>query len=157
VDSIARVAGVVYLAYFLTAGAGQALSNVPLKVIATAVYFGLVVLLFALFRAADPRVAPLVLPLAALGCVIQSVAFIEADRPLERLGVAFFGLYMVVLGYLVARSQTAPVALGGWLAVAGLSASALLIAGLPVAVAALILVFAGGSELALVVWLLFFA
>src|SRR4051794_35410108 len=103
-----RGAGLVYVAYFALSITGAALRSVPLQVIATAWYFVLAVVLYRLFAPADPTVALALLPLALLGCAIQAWGQVQADAGLLRLALVAFGLFLVVLGYLVARSTFAP-------------------------------------------------
>src|SRR5205823_13208564 len=102
-----RAAGIAYVAYFVLAIMGAATASAPLSVLGTAVYFVLAIFLYRSFWRADRGIALSLLPLAALGCVIQAVGIIEADREVQRLARLFFGLLLVVLGYLVARSVSA--------------------------------------------------
>ena len=144
----------VYVAYFALAIAGGGFRNLPLQVVATAAYFVLAVFLYRLFAPADPRVALALLPLAALGCVIQGVGQVAADAGLLRLALLPFALYLVALGYRIARSTTAPLALGILVAVAGIAWCFVVIPGLPSWYIAAALILGIVAEGALAVWLL---
>ncbi len=68
----------------------------------------------------------------------------------------FFALFLVAPGYLVARSGFLPRAIGVWLLLAGIGwCTVVLIPDLPFAVSAGVQGFAGLSELAFALWLLF--
>ena len=151
-----RIAGRLYVLYFVLAVAGVALGSVALSVAGTAAYFVLCVQLFRLFAPVDRRVAFVVLPLAALGCLIQGVGMIASDRDLQRLALVFFGLFMVALGYLVARSGFMPRAIGVYLLLAGIAwCTAVLVPTLPIPIAVAVMGFGGLSELVFALWLLF--
>ncbi len=149
-----RTAGLVYVAYFAISIAGAAVKNLPLQVGSTAVYFVLAVFLYQLFAPADPRVALALLPLAALGCVIQGVGQVAADADLLRLALLPFALFLVVLGYLIARSTIAPLALGILVALAGIAWCFVVIPGLPTWYSVLALILGIAAEGALAIWLL---
>src|SRR3954468_18997141 len=97
-----RVAGLAYVAYFALALAGGALKNVPVQVLATALYFVVSVLLYRTFGPADAMVALALLPLAAVGCAIQGYGQLQADAGMLRAALIPFGLFLVVLAYLLA-------------------------------------------------------
>lgn len=151
----ARLAGRLYVAYFVLAIAGAALKSVELSVIGTAAYFVLCVQIYRLVAPVDRRVALVLLPLAALGCLIQSIGMVGSDRGLQQLALVFFALFLAVLGYLVARSGFIPRAIGIWLLLAGISWFAVVLFPLPLALAAGLQAFGGLSELAFALWLLF--
>jgi hypothetical protein len=111
--------------------------------------------LYRLVAPVDRRVAFVLLPLAALGCVIQGVGMIEAVASIQRLALVFFALFLVALGYLVARSGFMPRALGIYLSLAGLAWSVALIPEMPTPVAVVLMAFGGFAELVLALWLLF--
>ena len=151
----ARIAGRLYVLYVVLAIAGAALKSLELSLVGTAAYFVLAVQLYRLVAPVDRRVAFVLLPLAALGCVIQGAGMVESDRDLQRLALVFFGLFLVALGYLVARSGFLPRAIGVWLLLAGIGWSAVLIPDLPLALSVGVLGLSGLSELAFALWLLF--
>ena len=152
----ARIAGRLYVVYVVLAIAGAVLKSLELSVVGTAAYFVLAVQLYRLVAPVDRRVAFVLLPLAELGCVIQGIGMVGSDRDLQRLALVFFALFLVALGYLVARSGFLPRAIGVCLLLAGIAwCMVVLIPGLPFAVAVALQGFGGLSELAFALWLLF--
>ena len=105
---------------------GLGLKILPLSLVANAVYFVLAIVLFQYLRSADPVIAVALLPLAALGCVIQSIGMIRGDR----------GIQLVAL------------------VAAGLASCTLLIPQLPAPLIALVLGFGALAEGAFALWLL---
>ena len=151
---LVRVTGVVYVAYFVLAIAGMALRSTPLSVVGTGMYFVLAIFLYWTFAPADPRIALALLPLAAVGCVIQGIGMIQADRDMRRVALLFFGLFLVVLGCLIARSTFAPQPLGYALAIAGVAWCALMIPGLPAPLPRGVMALGAAAEIVLALWLL---
>ena len=149
-----RAVGLFYVAYFLLSIAGAALRNLPLQLVATAFYFVLAVLLYRLFAPAHPRVALALLPLALIGCLIQGFGQAQADAGMLRIALVPFGLFLVVLGYLIARSAFAPVALGVLLFVAGIAWPVVAVPAVPGWYAAIAVVLGIVAEGALAIWLL---
>jgi hypothetical protein len=135
--------------------AGAALKSLELSLIGTAAYFVLAVQLYRLVAPVDRRVAFLLLPLAALGCVIQGVGMIEADGGIQRLALVFFALFLVALGYLVARSGFMPRVIGVYLLLAGIAWCTAMIPGMPSPIAVVLMAFGAFAELVLALWLLF--
>lgn len=151
---IARLAGLVWVAYFGLSVAGGALKILPLSLAANAVYFVVAVVLFQFLAPTDRVMAFALLPLAAVGCVIQSLGMIQDDRGVQRAALIFFGLFLAVVGYLLIRSLVAPPVLGYALIAAGLSSLTLVIPQAPAAMTAAALGSAFLAEGALVLWLL---
>ena len=151
---IARLAGFVWVAYFGLSVAGGALKLLPLSLAANAVYFVVAVVLFQFLAPADRVIAFALLPLAALGCLIQSVGMIQDDRGIQRAALIFFGLFLAVVGYLLIRSRVAPPLLGYALITAGLGSFTLVIPQAPAAMTAVALGSAFVAEGALAFWLL---
>ena len=125
-----------------------------LRLLSTAWYFVLAVSLYVLLRPVDPGIAWALLPLVALGCVLQGVAIVEKVRDVQRRALVFFGLFLVVLGYLVARSTFLPSALGVALAIAGIGWCGLIIRGLPAALIVSVQLLGALVEIVLALWLL---
>ena len=150
----ARIAGLVWIAYFGLAVAGSTLKILPLSLAANAVYFVVAVVLFQLLAPADRLVALALLPLAAVGCVIQSIGMIQDDRDIQRTALAFFGLFDAVLGYLLLRSPVAPPLIGYALVAGGLGSFALIFPQTPAPIAAVAFGVAALAEGGLVLWLL---
>jgi hypothetical protein len=149
-----RVAGLAYVAYFALALAGGALKNVPLQVVATAVYLLVSVVLYRTFRSADPTVAVTLLPLAFVGCLIQGYGQSQGDAGLLRAALVPFGLFLVVLASLLVRTDGAPLALAVIVGVAGLAWPVVAVPGVPTSYAAVAIGLGLLAEGALMVWLL---
>jgi len=150
-----HLVGLVYVVYFVLALSGEILKNPALKLIGTAWYFVVAIALNVLLRPVDPGIAWVLLPTAAIGCLLQGVAILERSRAVQLRSFAVFGLFLFTLGYLVLRSTLLPSAIGVALTVGGLASSALIIPRLPigaVAVAGLLGMLAEGS---LAAWLIF--
>lgn len=142
---------VAYIVYIVLAVSGAATSNVAINVAGTVFYFVVAVALYRLFAQVDRRVAIAVLPLAAIGCVIQSLGYLEADPGLIRIALLFFGLFLATLGSLIARSGFAPRLLGALVIVAGASAL-LVLPGVPQTIAFAAAAFGGVGELGILGW-----
>ncbi len=151
---IARLAVTVWVAYFGLSAAGFGLKILPLSLAANGVYFVLAIVLFKYFASADPIVALALLPLAALGCVVQSVGMIQNDRGIQRVALVFFGLFLGALGLLLLRAEIAPRAIGYALVGAGVASCTLLIPELPAPMTALALGIGGLAEGAFAFWML---
>ena len=150
----ARLAVIIWLAYFGLSGAGLGLKILPLSLVANAVYFVLAIVLFQYLRSADPLIAVALLPLAALGCVIQSVGMIQGDRGIQLVALVFFGLFLATVGWLLLRAGIAPPPIGFALVAAGIASCALLVPQLPPPLTGLVLGFGGLAEGAFALWLL---
>jgi hypothetical protein len=73
---------------------------------------------------------------------------------MRRLALVFFGLFLVVLGYLIARSTFTPAPLGYALAIAGVAWCAVMIPGLSAPLSLGVMAFGGAAEIVLALWLL---
>lgn len=151
---LARLAGLVWVAYFGLSVTGTTLKILPLSLAGNAVYFVVAVVLFQLLAPADRLVALALLPLAAIGCVIQSIGMIQSDRDIQRTALAFFGLFDAVLGYLLLRSRVAPSLIGYALVAGGLGSFTLIFPQTPAPMAAVAFAVAALAEGGLVLWLL---
>lgn len=151
---IARLAGIVWIAYFGLAIAGGGLKILPLSLAANAVYLVVAAVLFWIFASADRPGALALLALAAIGCVVQSVGMIQGDRDIQRTALAFFGLFDAVLGYLLLRSGVAPSLIGYALVAGGLGSFTLIFPQTPAPIAGVAFGVAALAEGALVLWLL---
>jgi len=151
---IARLAVIVWATYFGLSAAGIRLKNLPLSLAANTVYFVLAIVLFGYFASADPLIATALLPLAALGCVVQSVGMIQHDRGIQRVALVFFGFFLAVVGSLLLRADIAPRPIGYALVGAGLASCMLLIPKLPAPMTALAFGIGGLAEGAFAFWML---
>jgi hypothetical protein len=156
------MAAVFYVAYFVIAGIGQVLAlEDPASALASAVQVGgtiwygvLALLLCRLFGDPTRGAGILALLSVVVGCVMQSLYFaLGLGRGAEVLALAFFGLFLVFLGYLVVRSALIPRAIGIALIVGGAASSVLWLPFVPAAFAPTFLL-GGVAELALLLWLL---
>jgi hypothetical protein len=149
-----RIVGIVYVAFLLLSAAGTTLRNLPLQLAANATGFVLAVLLYRLFAPADPLIALALLPLALIHYVIQGVGQVRADADTQRLALLPFAAFLMVLGYLIARSTFAPDALGVLIALAGLAWLIAVVPGVPTWSTLAIVLFGIVAEVALAIWLL---
>jgi hypothetical protein len=153
----ARIAGVFYLLTFVSGfaalllGSGMAAANA----VATVSYVMVTVLFYRLFRPVDRGVSLLAAVVSGAGCVANGLAALHVSvLPLNPL--AFFGVYCILIGWLIVRSGFVPPALGVLMMIGG--ASWLTFAWPPLARALAPFNFAPGilGEGALTVWLLAF-
>ena len=149
-----KIVGLVYVAFLLLSLAGMTLRNMPLQLVASATGFLLAVLLYRLFAPADPHIALALLPLAFIHYVIQGVGQVRADTRTLRLALVPFAAYLVVLGYLIARSTSAPDALGVLIVLAGLAWLIAVVPGVPIWSTLAVVLFGVVAEVALALWLL---
>jgi hypothetical protein len=134
--------------------AGARLRNIPLQLGANATGFVLAVLLYRLFAPADPIIALSLLPLAFIHYVIQGVGQVRADAATLRRALLPFAIYLMVLGYLMARSTFAPVALGVLILLAGLAWLIAVVPRVPTWSTLAVVFFGVVAEVALATWLL---
>jgi hypothetical protein len=127
--SHARATGVVYLIYFATAILGLLLKNhkLPASVVAIGLadvlYATVTILLYRLFRRAQPLLALAATLCSLSGCVTDELHALNWVRDWGLAGVSplvFFGPFCVLLGVLILRSRFLPRWLGWPLIVAGL-------------------------------------
>jgi hypothetical protein len=148
------IVGLVYIAFLLLSLAGMTLRNVPLQLVGNATGFVLAVLLYRLFAPADPQVALVLLPLALIHYVIQGIGQVRAEVRTLRLAMPPFAVFLMVLGYLIARSTFAPVALGVLIVLAGLGWSIAVMPRVPTWSTLAVVLFGIVAEIALAIWLL---
>jgi len=158
----ARKIGVAYLAYFVIAGIGQVLAvQDPASALAAAVqvggtiWYGIVALLLCrLFGDPSRGTGVLAMVSVVVGCVFQSLYYaLGLGRGAEVLALAFFGLFLIILGYLVLRSALIPRAIGIALIVGGAASCVLWLPFVPAALAPAFLL-GGVAELVLLLWIL---
>ena len=149
-----KIVGLAYVAFLLLSLAGMTLRNIPLQLVGNATGFVLAVLLFRLFAPADPLIALALLPLALIHYVIQGVGQVRADNGTLRLALLPFAAFLMVLGYLIARSTFAPVALGVLIALAGLGWLIAVVPRVPTWSTLAVVLFGIVAEVALALWLL---
>ena len=206
----ARITGVVYLSYFLTAVCGEfllkglvvhgdaaatannILAHQPLfrlglatGLIATACYVAVTALFYGLFKAVNRSLSLLAAFFSLVGCAILAFASLFRIAPLVVLGgsqylgvfkveqlralaslflelygqgvnicFVFFGVYCLLIGYLIFRSTFLPRILGVLMAFAGLGWLTFLSPPLANYLSPYIVVLGFLAELSLMLWLL---
>ncbi len=158
--SKARTAGAIYLLYFLVAiPAAAAIGHVPAalgvaaNLLANALYVVVAVLLYRIFTPVNRGIAVLAAIAGVFGCVVQSASLFQLTSPNSALPV--FGLFNLIVGYLILKSTFLPRVLGmlmsfsgvGWLLV--LSPAVVSHASIPIELLGIV------AEGALMLWLLF--
>ena len=149
-----KIVGLAYVAFLLLSLAGMTLRNIPLQLVGSATGFVLAMLLYQLFAPAEPHIALVLLPLAFIHYVIQGVGQVRIDAGMLRLALVPFAVYLMVLGYLIARSTFAPVALGVLIALAGPAWLIAVVPRVPTWSTLAVVLFGVVAELALAIWLL---
>lgn len=122
----ARISGVVYLLYFLTAILAELLTDRKLvafgnatNLVANGFYVALTLLFYGLFKPVN-RILSLIAALFSLtGCVVTTLEPLHIAS-LSMSPLLFFGPYCLLIGYLILRSTFLPRILGVLMALAGL-------------------------------------
>jgi hypothetical protein len=121
----ARAIGVVYLLYFLTAvsdevlvGRGRLHVFDAVNLIADALYIAVTLLFYYMFRPVNRNLSLLAAIFGLVGCA-NDVLGIFNLAPYKISSLAFFGLYCLLIGYLIFRSTFLPRFLGVLMALAG--------------------------------------
>ena len=123
---MARITGVVYLLYFLTAvssevfvGRGRPVLFDAVNLIADAFYIAVTLLLYYLFRPVNRSLSLLAAIFSLVGCANDVLGLLNF-APYKISSLVFFGPYCLLLGYLIFRSTFLPRILGVLMAFAGL-------------------------------------
>jgi hypothetical protein len=155
----ARITGVVYLLYFLTAILAQLLVGRKLvaygnatNLIATGCYVVLTLLFYAMFKPVNRSLSLLAALFSLAGCVVMTVGLFYPSFPISPL--LFFGPYCLLIGYLIFRSNFLPRVLGMLMALAGLGWLAFLAPTLPHSLSASIEGLGIFAEASLMLWLI---
>ena len=122
----ARITGVVYLLYFLTAvsaevfvGRSRLVLYDAVNLIAYAFYIAVTLLFYYLFKPVNRNVSLLAAFFSLLGCANDVLSFLNV-APYKISSLVFFGPYCLLVGYLIFRSSFLPRILGVLMASAGL-------------------------------------
>ncbi len=157
----ARMTGVVYLLYFLSAILAQFLVSRKLVVygnatnlIATGCYIVLTLLFYGMFKPVNRNLSLLAALFSLTGCAVMTLgllrpAFVSIVSPL-----LFFGPYCLLIGYLIFRSTFLPHVLGVLMAFAGLGWLAFLFPTLPHYLSISIMGLGIFAEASLMLWLI---
>jgi len=123
--SRARLTGVVYLLYFLTAvsaevlvGRGRLILYEAVNLIAYAFYISVTVFFYYMFKPVNRSLSLLAAFLSLVGCANDVLSLFNL-APYKINSLVFFGPYCLLLGYLIFKSTFLPRILGALLALAG--------------------------------------
>jgi len=123
----ARITGIVYLLYFLTAIPAQLLASRKLvlysdivNLIAFAFYVGMTLLFYYLFRPVNRSLSGFAAFLSLAGCAIGVLGLFHL-APSHISPLWFFGPYCLLIGYLILRSTFLPRLLGVLMVLAGIA------------------------------------
>jgi hypothetical protein len=122
----ARVTGVVYLLYFLTAisaevfvGKGRLVAYDAVNLLAHAFYIAVTLLFYYLFKPVNRSLSLLAAFFSLAGCGNEVLSLFNL-APYKISSLVFFGPYCLLIGYLIFRSTFLPRFLGVLMAFAGL-------------------------------------
>jgi Domain of unknown function (DUF4386) len=121
----ARITGVVYLLYFLTAILAEVLGrrNVvygdAANLVADALYIAVTVLFYFMFKPVNRNLSLLAACLSLAGCAIMILSLFHFVSP-RVSPLLFFGPYCILIGYLILKSTFLPRVLGVLMVLAGL-------------------------------------
>ncbi len=120
----ARIAGVLYLFNMLTGIAAmgllsrnmQAAGN-AVNIVSTILYTGVTLLLWHLFRHVNPWISAVAALVSMLGLWLPILGYLPAHIS----NFIFFGIYCLLIAYLIVRSRFMPNTVGALMACAGVS------------------------------------
>jgi hypothetical protein len=122
----ARITGVVYLLYFLTAisaevfvGRGRLVVYDAVDLIAHAFYIAVTLLFYYMFKPVNRSLSLLAAFFGLVGCANDVLSLLNL-APYRINSLVFFGPYCLLIGYLIFRSTFLPRILGVLMAFAGL-------------------------------------
>jgi len=122
----ARITGVVYLLYFLTAvsaevlvGRGRLVLYDAVTLVADAFYIAVTLLFYYMFKPVNRSLSLLAAIFSLAGCANEVLRLFHL-APYKINSLVFFGPYCLLIGYLIFRSAFLPRILGVLMALAGL-------------------------------------
>jgi Domain of unknown function (DUF4386) len=122
----ARITGVVYLLYFLTAifgevfiGQGRPVAYDAVNLLADVFYIAVTPLFYYMFKPVNASLSLLAALLSFAGCAIDVMGVFNL-APHGVSSLVFFGPYCLLIGYLIFRSTFLPRILGALMMLAGL-------------------------------------
>jgi hypothetical protein len=123
--SKARITGLVYLLYFVTAisaevfvGRGRLVLYDAVNLVAYAFYIAVTVLFYFMFKPVNRGLSLLAALFSLAGCANDVLGLLNL-APSKISSLVFFGPYCLLLGYLIFRSTFLPRILGVGMALAG--------------------------------------
>jgi hypothetical protein len=123
----ARITGVIYLLYFLTAVSAEALVGRSRPVLCDAVtliadtfYIAVTLLFYYMFKPVNRSLSLLAALLSLAGCANEVLRLFNL-APYRINSLIFFGPFCLLLGYLIFRSTFLPRVLGVLMALAGVA------------------------------------
>src|SRR5581483_9124266 len=156
----ARITGTVYLLYFVTAISAQSLltrrftaSAEVMNLLADGFYIALPLLLYRIFRPVNRTISLAAALLSVAGCVVMILTQLHFVGG-RVTPLIFFGLFCILLGYLIWRCIFLPRLLGVLLILAGLAWMIYPVPQLPHVLLASIQVLGISAEALLMLWLL---
>jgi Domain of unknown function (DUF4386) len=122
----ARITGVIYLLYFLTAvsaeafiGRGRPVAFDAVDLIAYAFYIAVTLRFYSMFKPVNRNLSLLAAFFSLVGCANDVLSLFHL-APYKINSLTFFGPYCLLIGYLIFRSTFLPRILGVLMAFAGL-------------------------------------
>ncbi len=118
----ARIAGGCYLVTFLTGSMSLFVSGrlgFATNLIAAISYVAVTVLFYGLFKPVNRNLSLVAAAVSLLGCAMAALKLFDL-APFQVHPLVFFGVYCLLIGYLILRSTFLPRALGVLMAFGGL-------------------------------------
>ncbi len=120
----ARIAGVFYLITFLTGGfaavfAGRRFGDAA-NLIASACYVAVTLLFYAIFKPVDMSLSLIAAVFSLVGCAIGVLGVFHLTPRYTPNSLVLFGVYCLLIGYLIFKSTFLPRILGVLMAFGGL-------------------------------------
>jgi hypothetical protein len=117
----ARIAGLFYLLVFVTGTLAlvSVRGRIAGNLISTGLYVVVILLFYDLFKPVDRRVSMVAAVVGLVGCVFGALASFRVV-PFGINALAVFGVYCLLIGWLIFRSTFLPRALGVLMAIGGL-------------------------------------
>ena len=118
----ARIAGVFYLITFVAGSIELAFptGRIAANLIADAAYLAVTVLFYRMFKPVGPKLSLLAAFFSLLGIITGVLSAVHVS-PVNINPLGFFGVYCLLIGYLILRSTFLPRVLGVLMAIGGLS------------------------------------
>ncbi|HUK30403.1 MAG TPA: DUF4386 family protein [Candidatus Acidoferrum sp.] len=124
-QSRARITGILYLLYFLTAicaevfvGKGRPGLYEVVFLISNAFYVAVTLLFYSLFKPVNMSISTLAALLSLLGCAASILGFLHL-APYNINPLIFFGPFCILIGYLILNSSFLPRIIGALMVLAG--------------------------------------